>query len=118
VDTFVSQKESDDVCKKADQSIEEALNQVSYAVHFNTKNKETAVILFAGNLDFEIDVDDVMKLLRKYFRHSVLVSEILIPNLKGRTKGYFRDTLSWAREALVDPADLRSNNVPQLLSQQ
>jgi hypothetical protein len=104
--TFVSPKESDAVRKKADQSIEDALNQVSDAVHFNTKRKETAVTLFAGNLDFDADVEDVMKSLRKYFRHRIRVSEIAIPNSKGRTKGYAFITLSWVREALVDPADL------------
>ncbi len=61
--------------------------------------------LFAGNLDFNADVEDVMKLLWKYFRHSIRMLEIAIPNLKGRTKGYTFITLSWVREALVDPAD-------------
>ncbi len=62
--------------------------------------------LFGGNLDFDADVEDVMKSLRKYFRHRIRVSEIAIPNSKGRTKGYAFITLSWVREALVDPADL------------
>ncbi len=62
--------------------------------------------LFAGNLDFDADIEDVMKLPRKYFRHRIRVSEIAIPNSKGRTKGHAFITLSWVREALVDPADL------------
>jgi hypothetical protein len=64
------------------------------------------VTLFAGNLDFDADVDDVMKSLRKHFRHRIRVSEISIPNSRGRTKGYAFITLSWVQEALVDPADI------------
>jgi hypothetical protein len=104
--TFVSPKESDAVHKKAKQSIEDALNQVFDTIHFNTKRKETAVTLFAGNLDFDADVQDVMKSLRKYFRHRIRVSEIAIPNSKGQTKGNAFITLSWVQEALVDQADL------------
>ena len=108
-DTFVPPKESDYVRKKADKSIEDALNQVSDDIHFNSKSKETDVTLVAGNLDFDADVDDVMKSLRKHFRHRndrIRVSEISIPNSRGRSKGYAFITLSWVREALVDPADL------------
>ena len=42
---------SDKARKEADQMIEDALNQVPDAVHYDTKCKEIEVILYAGNLE-------------------------------------------------------------------
>jgi hypothetical protein len=64
------------------------------------------VALFAGNLNFDADVEDVMKSPRKYFRHCIRVSEIVIPNSNGRTKGYAFITLSWVRE-IIDTESYR-----------
>jgi hypothetical protein len=105
-DPFVPPKETDAVREKADQMIENALNQVSDDVHFNAKSKKTEVTLFAGNLDFKADAGDAMKSLQKYFRHRIRVTEIAIPNSNGRTKGYAFITLSWVRDAPVDPEDI------------
>ena len=80
--------------------IEEALNQVPNAVHFDTKRKEIEVTLFAGNLDFGAYAGDVIESLQKCLRRRIRVSKVVIPNSKGRTKGYAFVTLAWARDAL------------------
>ena len=46
-----------------------------------------------------------MKSLQKYFRHRIRVTEIAIPNSNGRTKGNAFITVSWVRDAPVDPVD-------------
>ena len=105
-EAFVPPKASDKARKEADQMIEEALNQVPNAVHFDTKCKEIEVTLYAGNLDFGAHAEDVIESLQKCLRRRIRVSKVVIPNSKGRTKGYAFVTLAWARDALVDPADI------------
>ncbi len=93
---------------KADRMIDEALNQVPDAVHYNSKSEKTLLTLYAGNLDIEANCTDILESLRKHFKRSIQVNELTIVNYHGRSKGYGYGfiTLSWALEAQVDPADI------------
>ncbi len=86
--------------------IDEALNQVPDAVHYNSKSEKTVLMLYAGNLDFKANCTDILESLRKHFKRRIQVNELTIINYHGRSKGYGFIALSWAREAQVDPADL------------
>jgi hypothetical protein len=106
-DGFEPPKETEEVRTKADRMMNEALNQVPDAVHFNPKSKRSMVTLYAGNLDFKADGVDILESLRKSFRHRIQVNEIAVPNYHGRSMGYAFVTLSWVREAEdLDPADI------------
>jgi hypothetical protein len=105
-DGFQPPKEKEDVRTKPDQMMNEALNQVPDAVHFNPKSKRTMVTIYAGNLDFKANGKDVLESLRKRVRHRIQVNEIAVPNYHGRSKGYVFITLSWVREADLAPADI------------
>ena len=103
---FEPPKETEAVRTNADRMIEEALNQVTDAIHYNPKSKKTVVMLYAGNLDFKANCTDILKTLRKRFKRRIQVNELTIANDHGRSKGYGFITLSWAQEAEVDPADI------------
>jgi hypothetical protein len=105
-DKFEPPKESIPVSTKADQRIQEALNQVPDAIHYNHKSKKTVVTLYVGNLDFEANSTGILESLRKHIRNSIQVNELIIANRHGRSKGYGFVTLSWVQEAKVDPADI------------
>ena len=103
---FEPPKESIPVRTKADQRIQEALNQVPDAIHYNHKSKKAVVTLYVGNLDFEANRAGILESLRKHIRNRIQVNELIIANHHGRSKGYGFVTLSWVREAKVDPADI------------
>jgi hypothetical protein len=105
-DKFEPPKESVPVRTMADQRIKEALNQVPDAIHYNPKSKKTVVTLYAGNLDFKASRTDILESLRKHFKSRIQINELIIANHHGRSKGYGFITLSWVREAEVDPADI------------
>ncbi len=76
-------------------------------IHHNPKSKRTAVTLFAGNLDFKArDKDILLESLRTHFKRRIHVDVIDVPNSNGRHKGYAFITISWVRDAHVDPADI------------
>ena len=88
----------------------EALNQVPDAIHRNPKSKKTVVTLHAGHLDFKANSTDTLGSLQKHFNDdfsgSIHMNELIIANHRGRSKGYGFITMSWVREAKVDPADI------------
>ena len=103
---FEAPKAPPDVRMEALRRLEEALNKVPEADHFNVKRTRTAITLFAGNLDFKARAADMMRSLRINLDGRVRVEEIDIPNYQGRHKGYGFFTLSWVLESHVDPADI------------
>ena len=105
-DGFEPPREPAAVRMNADQMIEEALNQVPDAIHYSPKSKKTVVMLYAGNLDFKANRTDILETVRNHFKNRIQVHELTIANHHGRSKGYGFVTLSWAREAEVDPADI------------
>jgi hypothetical protein len=105
-DKFEPPKESIPIRTKADHRIQEALNQVPDAIHYNHKSKKTVVTLYVGNLDFEANRTGILESLRKHIRNRIQVNELIIANRHGRSKGYGFVTLSWVQEAKVDPADI------------
>ena len=105
-DKFEPPKESVHVRTMAEQRIMEALNQVPDKIHRNPKSKKTVVTLYAGNLDFKANRTDILESLRKHFKSRIHINELTIANHHGRSKGYGFITLSWVREAEVDPADI------------
>ncbi len=109
-DKFEPPKESAHVRTMAEQRIMEALNQVPDAIHRNPKRKKTVVTLYAGNLDFKANSTDTLGSLQKHFNDDfcgrIHMNELIIANHHGRSKGYGFITMSWVREAEVDPADI------------
>ena len=62
--------------------------------------------IYARNLDFKANCTDILETLRKHLERRIQVNEMTIANHQGRSKGYGFVTLSWAREAEVDPGDI------------
>ena len=109
-DKFEPPKESVHVRTMAEQRIMEALNQVPDAIHRNPKRKKTVVTLYEGNLDFKANSTDTLGSFQKHFDDDfsgrMHMNELIIANHRGRSKGYGFITMSWVREAKVDPADI------------
>ena len=109
-DEFEPPKESVPVRTMAEERIIEALNQVPDKIHYNTKSKKTVVTLYAGNLDFKANSKDTLRSVQKHFDGDfsgrIHMNELIIANHHGRSKGYGFITMSWVREAEVDPADI------------
>ena len=105
-DTFRPPQEPKEVRDEANQKIDRALNHVPDVIHHNPKSKRTAVTLFAGNLDFNVRDKDILESLRTHFKRRIHVDVIDVPNFNGRHKGYAFITISWVRDAPVDPADI------------
>ena len=105
-DGFEPPRETTAVRTNADRMIEEALSQVPDAIHYSPKSKKTVVTLYAGNLDFKVNSADILETIRNHLKDRIQVHELTIANHHGRSKGYGFITLSWARAAEVDPADI------------
>ncbi len=65
--------------------IDEALSQVPYAVHYNSKSEKTVLTLSAGTLDFKANCTNVLESLRKPFKRRIQVNELTIVNYHGRS---------------------------------
>jgi hypothetical protein len=103
---FETPKAPVEIRMEASRRIQEALNEVPDAVHFNANSTRTAITLFVGNLDFKARAIDLMRSLRTYFYGRIHIDEIDIPNYNDQHRGYGFSTLSWVRMAHVDPADI------------
>ena len=63
--------------------------------------------LYVGNLHFNADCDDLSESISSLFTERIHIENVSIPPGKGdRNRGYGFITLSWARDAPVDPADI------------
>jgi hypothetical protein len=90
--------------------IEEALDQVPYSVHRNTRGKRNAATIFVGNLDYNASEQDLREALYIIIQR-IRVEKITIPRVSGRSMYGFIE-ISWAHSAPVKASDLciKNNN--------
>ena len=89
--------------------IEKALNHGSGSneLSSNHNRKRMSCDLYVGNLQFEADDKDLIKSIRPLCCPGRLqIEKASVPPGKGRNRGYGFITLSWPRDAPIDPADI------------
>jgi RNA recognition motif-containing protein len=108
-----SKKESDE----AKARFVNALNQVACtvmhkgrcnlkAVHCDRESQRTMKTLYVGNLHYNADNKSLRKALQKYFHHRIKVEKVEVPEQNGKPRGYAFVTLSWTKDAKVNPSDI------------
>jgi hypothetical protein len=107
---FVVPKEPKKVRDEARERLDNALNQVSDAVHFDQKGKRTTKTLYVGNLDYNSNAEPLHKALlqalKTDFRKRIRLEKTDLPENDGKSRGYGFVTLSWAEAADVNPSDI------------
>ena len=103
---YIVPTESKKVQDKAEERIDDALDQVPDKVHFNPEGQRTTKTLYVGNLDYNTDSVHLSKALRKYFCYRIKVDAVTVPDDNGKSRGYAFVTLSWAKAANVNPSDI------------
>ena len=106
--TFVFPKPSDKSISAAGARIQEALEQVPYSVHLNSRGKRDSATLYVGNIDYSASEQDLSKALDKIFTR-IRVEKVTIPRVNGRSMYGFIE-ISWARKAPVKVSDLCIKN--------
>jgi hypothetical protein len=102
--SFVFPKESRIKRSAACARIKEALDQVPYSVHLNSRGDRDTATLYVGNIDYNASEQDLSKALDKIFQR-IRVEKVTIPRVNGRSMYGFIE-ISWARKAPVKASDL------------
>ena len=101
---FVFPKPSDKSRSAACARIKEALDQVPYSVHLNSRGDRDTATLYVGNIDYKASEEDLSKAIDKIFQR-IRVEKVTIPRVNGRSMYGFIE-ISWARRAPVKASDL------------
>ena len=79
--TFVFPKPSEKSISAAGARIQEALEQVPYSVHLNSRGERDSATLYVGNIDNSAREKDLSKALDKIFAR-IRVEKVTIPRVK------------------------------------
>ena len=110
---FIFPKPSEKDKAEAYRRLDEAMLKVPDKVHFDKTGNRKSATLYMGNLEFNASDDDIWHALHKEF-HKVLVEDVTIPRINGKSKGYGFVKISWAHNAPISIKDTciyRTGNV-------
>ena len=107
---YIVPKEPKKIRDEAQARLDDALDQVPDAVHFDRKGQRTTKTLYVGNLNYDSNAEPLHKALRKAlltdFRNRIRLDKADVPENNGKSRGYGFVTLSWAKAADVKPSDI------------